>query len=518
MTRSSSLAVLAAIAAVASACRPAEQTHEAAAVPTVPKPSTGVGNPGDMTISMGRTTGLSIGSVGMAVDSIVVEGCGGGSTDVELDDSWVGLDSATRLPISRAGWALLSDGICAVELVPGGPLVAVGEVDSGGGVEVLVEPASVRVALDSPVFIDREARPLLELVVGADGWLDADWLGAEPDSTVRVDADHPQYRTVVERLGVVELRVEGEAEPAGRQEGEGGLADLHVAVGPGGRVALSYDGGATWPVDTATSLPGEGDDLSGLAIAADHSGGARMVAVGGSGTGRAVVSFDGKELVWKDIASETLVDVAWTGDNFVAIGKNGTVVRSPDGETWEVDPALEDCTFEAIDANGADVVAVGAHNLGGGCAYHSETHGRSWALSMDLPSTTRAVHGGGTWVAVGDGGKVSWSLDAGASWNTVVLADDYLHDVVRRDGWVKVLGDHSVHATTDFVDLYEFDTAGFIRWSSDIDDGGLIAMTEDGDIYATPEDDLDLVDWEFRGTVGRGESGFAITQLAWWPR
>ena len=126
--------------------------------------------------------------------------------------------------------------------------------------------------------------------------------------------------------------------------------------------------------------------------------GDRYVAVGLDGL--IMHSWDGE--LWSRAAdsatTETLNDVAWNGERFVAVGRHGAIVHSSDGDRWQ--PASRPAvpfrvaqpddrsnaiyySFEGIAWNGKRFVAVGFdHRDHGGTVVHSGD-GDRWELAAD---------------------------------------------------------------------------------------------------------------------------------------
>lgn len=125
--------------------------------------------------------------------------------------------------------------------------------------------------------------------------------------------------------------------------------------------------------------------------------------------GSVYVSVDGiewREAVKSEAADLTSDDVAWSGEWFVKIGADGTIIRSRDGDRWEkvLDTGSKRSVGFSDVARGRErFVAVG---WGGTIVY--STDGDLW-IEADSPTSNslRAVTwGAGHFVAVGDNGTV----------------------------------------------------------------------------------------------------------------
>ena len=121
-----------------------------------------------------------------------------------------------------------------------------------------------------------------------------------------------------------------------------------LAVGDNGTVLTSVDG-ATW----ARGSAGSAQSLSSVAWS-----GSQFVAVGSNGT--VLTSPDG--VAWMSQSSGTtalLYSVAWTGSQFIAVGGfNSTIITSPDGSHWTVQPTGLPDVFQGVAASPAEAVAV----------------------------------------------------------------------------------------------------------------------------------------------------------------
>ena len=180
--------------------------------------------------------------------------------------------------------------------------------------------------------------------------------------------------------------------------------------------------------------------------------------------------------------------MAWLGSEFLVVGREGRVARTPDGVEWNELEPLGDCHFEAIAQHGSDVMLVGEES-GYGCVWLSTDNGASFTRQPDIEIAFRDVAAMDSgFVAIGDGGAVAWTLDAGLSWSTIVVEDPELFDVEFWDGWVKLLGTNGVYYTTNFFDIDVGETAGFRTLALSLDQQVLLAVTDDGAVEA-PEDD-----------------------------
>lgn len=162
------------------------------------------------------------------------------------------------------------------------------------------------------------------------------------------------------------------------------------------------------------------------------------VAVGSEGT--ILTSSDGN--TWNRAESGTINDlygIAWTGSKFFAVGRSGTVVSSSDGVNWSYNQissiAADNNYLLAVSWNGSKLVAVGSSGL-----VVTSSDGVNWSKQSLSPyKTLRCV----TWakdkfVASGDRGTIFTSLD-GVTWtqrvsNSTPFDWEYYLDDIVWDG------------------------------------------------------------------------------------
>ena len=204
---------------------------------------------------------------------------------------------------------------------------------------------------------------------------------------------------------------------------------ITYAVGDGGTVLLSRDKGLTW-VDR--SIPSLTANLYGL----DYfyvSNGVGIVVCGESGI--ICISTD-SGINWTQhstITTNKLNSImAYGGDNFVAVGENGTIIKGGPQFGWydnSVDPNVQLYRiFPGIDLSWSKLWVVGS----GGKIYYSSDYGESWeqqssGTTADLYDVKfRSATDG---VAAGKNGVVRYTTDAGTSWHE----DTYLNGLTTRD-------------------------------------------------------------------------------------
>jgi len=480
-----------------------------------PDHSTGVGNPGNLTVGMGPTEGVDLTRVSLALHSVTSEMCSGDRQAVQLDGLSLDLQPNQTIQLPSHNRAALDSGLCAIELALDGPLEVDGTGhDVNGDFALVTWLPTLEVRFDTPLDVSSDT--ILDLTLGRDGWLDAAWLGLQAGETVVVDASHPQHDAILGRLTTLALvdRQSG-VEVATVEPDTEGLA-MHIAAGGGGWMVGSFDDGRSW-VELRAPSDGEPEDhLLAVAASSGRSGGDLFVAVGGETSGTVVVTDDGQTFETTTAPTLGLRDVAWLGDRFLAVGVEGRITFSSDGRTWDANTPLGDCHFNAVDVVGDRVLAAGVDNGGVGCVWLSTDHGESFNSVAGLPTEVFDLHATADgFVAIGDENKLSFASHDGGVWETVVLPDTFLHDVTVWDGWVKVLGDDYAHYTSDYETIHKGDTAGFTRWVPALDKSVLLAITEDGEVYRAPDDNgLDIDTWSVEGSFGRSEHGLAFADVA----
>lgn len=477
--------------------------------------STGVGNPGNMTVRTGPIDGLRLTTGVWPLDSVVLGLCDGRSLEATVASGAVSVDGYSQVSLPVLTDDERAVGVCSLSLQPAGPLSVGGTstgIDATFSGDLELEP--VEIPFDSVLDVDDTT--VLALTLGSEGWLDADWLGLEPGGHVHVDADHPQHDLIARLLAWTTLADSASEATVGSSEGAELLPSMHVAVGYGGWIVGSYSDGRTW-TELRPAVDDAEADLFAAAVAGD---GSRLVAVGGDTEGVVVVSEDGIGFTERILPTLGLRDVVWSGSRFVAVGLEGRVATSSDGLEWSALAPLGDCHFAAVAESAGTLLAVGAQTTGAGCVWASDDDGESFEPRAGLPSAGFDVHAtDGGFVAIGAAGKLSWTLDGGGAWSSVVLADPFLHDVVVWEGWVKVAGDAGTWYTRDYFDVVQGETAGFTRWVPDLAGAALLVVSEDGEVYRPYGDTtVELSDWERTGTFGRSEWGTSFVDVVRWVR
>ena len=108
----------------------------------------------------------------------------------------------------------------------------------------------------------------------------------------------------------------------------------------------------------------------------------------------------------------TLWGIAWSGNQFVAVGDAGTILSSPDGIAWTAQTSGAASDLQSIVWNGNRFLAVGENST-----ILTSPDGAAWSGGTLGTATTLSgvAWNGSRYVAVGSGGTVLTSLD-GANW------------------------------------------------------------------------------------------------------
>jgi photosystem II stability/assembly factor-like uncharacterized protein len=199
-----------------------------------------------------------------------------------------------------------------------------------------------------------------------------------------------------------------------------------VAVGQGGAIETSTDGGATW----VSRTPGNHHAVRGIAFASPAIG----VAVGEAGT--ILRSINGGDS-WTAISAPSTAVAMWdvafaTSQVGVAVGDSGTIWRSADaGATWSAVLSTFGEPLKAVRFTSATHgVAVGSDSIevtnDAGLTWHAASTGGFWPTVQSVAFGTSMVG-----VSVGDGlapgvvgnpsGAVRRTTDGGETWSDIPL-------------------------------------------------------------------------------------------------
>ena len=483
---------------------------------TDPEPtdwSTSVGNPGNMTARAVPVPGLELRDGTWALSDLELLLCDGSRASAPVASGAIRLDGTSTIELPTLSEAQQAAGVCGITVHSDGALRIDGfEPEQNATFTLELALDAVQVDFTGPVDTT-DAR--FDMALGGSEWLRIPWLGLVPDGHVTIREGHPQHDTLVGKLSQVVVTDETAGGAIGASEVEPVEPSLIVAVGKGGWISASYDGGFRW----SEVRPAQ-DDASTDTLYAVASTESVTLAVGGLDVSTVVRTEDGSSFEEVPIDNGYgLRDVAWLGSEFLVVGREGRVARTPDGVEWNELVPLEDCHFEAIAQHGSDVMLVGEES-GFGCVWLSTDNGATFTRQPDIEIAFRDVAAMDSgFVAIGDGGAVAWTLDAGLSWSTIVVEDPELFDVEFWDGEVKLLGTNGVYYTTNFFDIDVGETAGFRTLAPSLDQQVLLAVTDDGTVWEAPEDDAGTLEiWTERGVIESAASGLPMFDFVAWVR
>jgi photosystem II stability/assembly factor-like uncharacterized protein len=219
-----------------------------------------------------------------------------------------------------------------------------------------------------------------------------------------------------------------------------------VGMGSSTNLYHSIDGGASWrDLDNPATLP---SDLHAIDFATRLSG----LAVGPGG--RVLRTKDGG-VSWTEITSGAMVDlndVAFVNERVaVAVGNTGELIRSTDGgASWaSVGSGLID-DLNAVAATGATVIVTGRN----GAAAVSHDEGATFSVASFTGDTLKdacaVTEGGGAVTLVAGGDERLWaSTDGGSTWNEYSeagmagTAGDFVAVACQPGGVVRAIGESS---------------------------------------------------------------------------
>ena len=231
-----------------------------------------------------------------------------------------------------------------------------------------------------------------------------------------------------------------------------------------------------------------------------------FVVVGRDGT--VLVSPD--EQSWRQVETPTEADlhaVVLSGETFIAVGDGGWVLTSPDGEVWTSRPTGTSETLVDVTAGGPVVVAVGT--LG---AVVTSPDGIAWTLQP--PAGVEDLRGvawtGSEYLAVGDMTDVLASPD-GATWTARAIGYQGPFSTVVSNGSTTVIATDGPATLVTSDDVHWTRGSAGIRLTEMIWAGDRFVGAGEASRYA-PVHSSDGLHWAW----GRyGAPGLRLYALAW---
>ena len=216
--------------------------------------------------------------------------------------------------------------------------------------------------------------------------------------------------------------------------------DEYLAVGAGGVILTSPDGGVWTPRDSGTTQRLYNAIWTG----------SQYVVVGEGGL--VLTSPDASQ--WTARVTNTrlaLFDVAWNGEIYVAVGQNGTLITSPDTVEWTArnisisssgtiggatQPTLRAVAWGGVGSN-SGFVAVGTSET-----IISSGNGTNWRVNNFSSNPTRpvlrdvAVNPTGLFIAVGVGAAFSSQGISEDPWPPMPIPPEYSNAVLNGITWI----------------------------------------------------------------------------------
>ncbi len=277
-----------------------------------------------------------------------------------------------------------------------------------------------------------------------------------------------------------------------------------------------------------------------------------LVAVGGDtpnswGTppfsGTILTSADNGELWTAETVSlsSPLMDVTWSGTQFVAVGGGGTILSSPDGHVWTLPASGTTNWLNGITWSGTQFVVVG--NLGiiltspDGINWHQQVSG----IAGDYTGISSIAWSGTTFVAVGwnnqrlalgEGFALSFLLGMdgfiltspdGINWTTQVTQ---LNPIVHRVAWLGSMfvgvGSMGTILTSTDGSIWTNQVTGVgadfydVAWSGAtfVAVGGFVSSSIDGAnwiVQMSPQNEFNGILWTGKNFVTVGWGGVVLT-------
>ncbi len=157
---------------------------------------------------------------------------------------------------------------------------------------------------------------------------------------------------------------------------------------------------------------------SGISWHAITSGSGLHVAVGSNG--KILSSWNGETWLLDKIGSCTLFDIAWNDNEFMVAGSDGLIFSSPNGESWSTElSAGSDIAFHGITYGNGKWLAVGKDIVSGEAVVYQKNNGE-WEESYRLVNAALfdVAFSPTGFIAVGENGLMVASAD-GEEWEII---------------------------------------------------------------------------------------------------
>ena len=164
--------------------------------------------------------------------------------------------------------------------------------------------------------------------------------------------------------------------------------------------------------------------------------------------------------------SNILWETKYLNGKFMALGNNGTIISSIDGEHWEAFDLKTKATLKGIAYGNGRYVAIGYDNDDG--VIYGSIDGVNWSLlaTTTYHQLTDIIFGNNKFVAVGQGGKIVISND-GENWNLKndTNLESLLHSIIYANGsYVAVGYDGLIVSSSNGENWTKLDRVGYTMW------------------------------------------------------
>ncbi|MBF0320144.1 MAG: hypothetical protein HQL01_10135 [Nitrospirae bacterium] len=174
-------------------------------------------------------------------------------------------------------------------------------------------------------------------------------------------------------------------------------------------------------------------------------------------------------LTWTSVGSQTsysLLSVAYGSSGFVAVGANGTILKSPDGSSWSTVSSATTAALHGIAYGNGMYMAAG---YGGTILY--STDGTAWSSLTATKSAdfSRVVYGNGIFVVISADGTVLSTSDNGNTWKNTNIANlcsngCYPKGLAYGNGKFVIMNNYN-STSNSYVSYYGISSADGYNWT-----------------------------------------------------